>query len=74
MTIMTDELFVDRVPALVDVFGYDEVYSFYKNNLVWKMPNDIKIEPISNKVSRDQVVGEPIISFTHDREIAYMFT
>ena len=58
--------------TLTGGFGYDEVYSFYKNGFIGKMPKDIKIKPISRTVGEDQVVDEIIISFTHDREIEYM--
>ena len=36
MTTMTDEPYVHHVPTLTGGFGYDEVYSFYKNRLYWK--------------------------------------
>jgi len=72
MTTMTDEPYVHHVPTLTGGFGYSEVYSFYKNNFVGKMPKDIKIKPISRTVGKHQVVDEIIISFTHDREIEYM--
>ena len=72
MTTMTDEPYVHHVPTLAGGFGYDEVYRFYKNIFVGKMPKDIKIIPISWTVGKDQVVDEIIISFTHDREIEYM--
>lgn len=72
MTTMTREPYVHHVPTLAGGFGYGEVYSFYKNNFVGKMPKDIKIKPISRTVGKDQVVDEIIISFTHDREIEYM--
>jgi carboxymethylenebutenolidase len=72
MTTMTDEPYVHHVPTLTGGFGYDEVYSFYKNRFIGKMPKDIKIKPISRTVGKDQVVDEIIISFTHDREIEYM--
>ena len=72
MTTMTDEPYVHHVPTLTGGLGYDEVYRFYKNNFVGKMPKDIKIKPLSRTVGEDQVVDEIIISFTHDRKIEYM--
>lgn len=72
MTTMTDEPYVHHVPTLTGGLGYDEVYLFYKNSFVGKMPKDIKIKSISRTVGNDQVVDEIIISFTHDREIEYM--
>ena len=72
MTTMTDEPYVHLVPTLTGGFGYNDVYNFYKNSFIGKMPKDIKIKPISHTVGKDQVVDEIIISFTHDREIEYM--
>ena len=37
------------------------------------MPKDIKIANISRTIGKDRVVDELIISFTHDREIDYLF-
>lgn len=62
MTTMTDEPYVHHVPTLAGGFGYEGVYSFYKNSFVGKMPKDIKIKPISRTVGKDQVVDEIIIS------------
>lgn len=72
MTTMTDEPYVHHVPTLTGGIGYNEVYSFYKNRFVGKMPKDIEIKPISRTVGKIQAVDEIIISFTHDREIEYM--
>ncbi len=69
---MTDEPYVHHVPTLTGSLGYDQVYHFYKNNFVGKMPKDIKIKPLSSTVDKDQVVEEIIISLTHDRGIDYM--
>jgi carboxymethylenebutenolidase len=64
MTTMTDEPYFHHVPTLTGGFGYNEVYSFYKNRFVGKMPQDIKIKPISCTVGKDQVVDEIIISYS----------
>ncbi len=72
MNPMTDEPYVHLVPTLTGGFGYNDVYNFYKNSFIGKMPKDIQIKPISHTVGKDQVVDEIIISFTHDREIEYM--
>lgn len=72
MTTMIPDPYVHHVPTLTGGVGYNEVYAFYKNHFIGKMPKDIKIKPISRTVGQDQVVDEVIISFTHDREIDYM--
>jgi carboxymethylenebutenolidase len=72
MTTMTEEPYVHHVPTLTGGRGYQEVYNFYKNHFVGKMPKDLKITNISRTVGEDQVVDELIISFTHDIEVEYM--
>ena len=73
MKTMVKEPYVHHVPTLTGGIGYDEVYNFYKNDFVGKMPVDTKIVRISRTVGKDQVVDELIISFTHNREIKIMF-
>src|ERR671930_740064 len=72
MKTMVKEPYVHHVPVLTGGMGYDEVYNFYKNHFVGKMPDDTKVECISRTVGKDQVVDELILKFTHDREIEYM--
>ena len=72
MTTMIKDPYLHHVPTLTGGVGYSEVYEFYKNHFIGKMPQDIKIKPISRTVGQDQVVDEVIISFTHDKEINYM--
>ena len=66
---MVKEPYVHHVPTLTGGIGHDGVYNFYKNDFVGKMPTDTNIVRISRTVSKDQVVDELIISFTHNREI-----
>jgi carboxymethylenebutenolidase len=72
MSTMTEEPYVLHVPTLTGGRGYDELYSFYKNHFIGKMPKDFNITSISRTVGKDQVVDELIISFTHDTEFEYM--
>lgn len=72
MQTMTKEPYVYHVPVLTGGKGYDEVYTFYSNNFVGKMPSDTKFVRISRTIGKDQVVDELIISFTHDIEIPAM--
>ncbi len=72
MKTMTKEPYVYHVPVLTGGKGYDEVYTFYSNNFVGKMPSDTKFARISRTIGKDQVVDELIISFTHDIEIPAM--
>ena len=72
MTTMTDNAYVHHVPILTGGLGYKEVYNFYKNHFIGKMPKDIKITQISRTIGKDQVVDELLLRFTHDKEIDYM--
>jgi carboxymethylenebutenolidase len=72
MKTMVNEPIVHNVPILTGGVGFDNVFSFYENQFVGKMPNDTKITRISRTVGKDQVVDELILSFTHDIEIKSM--
>ena len=72
MKTMVKEPYVHLVPVLTGGKGYDEVYNFYKKDFIGKTPKDFKVTNISRTVSKDQVVGELILSFTHDIEMDYI--
>ena len=72
MKTMVNEPIVHNVPVLTGGVGFDNVFNFYKNEFVGKMPNDTKITRISRTVGKDQVVDELILSFTHDIVIKSM--
>jgi carboxymethylenebutenolidase len=72
MKTMVNEPIVHNVPILTGGAGFDNVFNFYKNQFVGKMPHDTKITRISRTVGKDQVVDELILSFTHDIEIKSM--
>jgi len=72
MKTIVREPYVHHVPMLTGGRGYNDVYNFYKNHFIGKMPDDTKIERISRTVGKDQVVDELILKFTHDREIEFM--
>ena len=72
MKTMVKEPYVHHVPVMTGGIGYRNVYNFYKNYFVGKMPEDVKITRISRTVGRNQVVDELILSFTHDIEIKSM--
>jgi len=72
MKTMVNEPIVHHVPILTGGIGFDNVFNFYKNDFVGKMPDDAKIIRISRTVDKDQVVDELILSFTHDVEIKSM--
>lgn len=69
METMIKEPYVHHVPVMTGGKGYEEVYSFYNNSFVGKMPNDTKFIRISRTMDKNQVVDELIVTFTHDIEI-----
>lgn len=72
MKTMVKEPYVHHVPVMTGGIGFDDVYNFYKNDFIGKMPKDVKIKRVSRTVGKDQVVDELILSFTHDSEIKSM--
>jgi carboxymethylenebutenolidase len=72
MKTMVNEPIVHNVPIMTGGIGFDNVFDFYKNEFVGKMPDDTKITRISRTVGKDQVVDELILCFTHDIEIKSM--
>ena len=62
METMTKEPYVYHIPVLTGGKGYDEVYTFYSNNFVGKMPSDTKFVRISRTIGKEQVVDELIIT------------
>jgi carboxymethylenebutenolidase len=72
MKTMVNEPTVHNVPVLTGGVGFDNVFNFYENQFVGKMPDDTKITRISRTVGKDQVVDELVLSFTHDIEIKSM--
>jgi carboxymethylenebutenolidase len=72
MKTMVKEPYVHLVPVLTGGKGYNEVYDFYKNHFIGRTPTDTNIVRISRTVSKDQVVDELILSFTHDIEMDYI--
>jgi carboxymethylenebutenolidase len=72
MKTMVNEPIVHNVPVLTGGVGFDNVFNFYENQFVGKMPDDTKITRISRTVGKDQVVDELVLSFTHDIEIKSM--
>ena len=54
MKTMVKEPYVHHVPVMTGGVGYDNVYSFYKNDFVGKMPKYLKITRISRTVGKTQ--------------------
>ena len=72
MKTMVKEPYVHLVPVLTGGNGYNEVYNFYKKDFIGKTPKDFEVTNLSRTVSKDQVVDELILSFTHDIKMDYI--
>jgi len=72
MKTMVAEPYVNHVPTMTGGVGYRELYRFYKNHFIPRLPKDTKIVPISRTVGADRVVDEIMFCFTHDCEIDFL--
>lgn len=72
MKTMIPEPYVHHVPVLTGGEGGSGVRQFYTNHFVNRLPDDAKLVRISRTVSKDHVIDELIVSFTHDKIIDFM--
>ncbi len=72
MQTMVAEPYVNHVPNMTGGYGYRELYRFYKNHFIPKVPKDTKIIPVSRTVGANTLVDEFIFCCTHDVEIDFM--
>ena len=72
MTTMVDRPYVNHVPTMTGGVGQQELYRFYKNHFIPKLPRDLKIIPVSRTVGPDRLVDEILFCFTHDVEIDFL--
>ena len=66
MTTMVDRPYVNHVPTMTGGVGQQELYRFYKNHFIPKLPRDTKFIPVSRTVGADRVVDE-ISALLHPR-------
>jgi carboxymethylenebutenolidase len=72
MATMVAEPYVNHVPTMTGGVGYAELYRFYKNHFLARLPQDTRIVPVSRTVGADRVVDELLFCFTHDIEIDFL--
>jgi len=72
MKTMVAEPYVNHVPDMTGGVGYHELYRFYKNHFIPKVPRDTRIIPVSRTVGANTLVDEFIFCCTHDVEIDFM--
>ncbi|MDA2917981.1 ester cyclase [Desulfobacterota bacterium AH_259_B03_O07] len=65
MSTMTQEPFVNHVPAMTGGLGLDNVRKFYSKYFIPSQPPDTEIVLISRTVGTDRIVDELIHKFTH---------
>jgi carboxymethylenebutenolidase len=56
MKTMVKEPYVHHVPVMTGGIGYNNVYNFYKNDFVGKMPKDLKIIRISRTIGKNLIM------------------
>lgn len=69
---MVDDAYVNHVPVMTGGRGKAELYRFYSEDFIPKMPPDTRLTPVSRTIGADQLVDEIIFSFTHTHEMPWM--
>jgi carboxymethylenebutenolidase len=72
MATMVERPYVNHVPTMTGGVGQQELFRFYKNHFIPKLPRDLKMIPVSRTVGPDRVVDEFLFCFTHDIEIDFL--
>jgi carboxymethylenebutenolidase len=72
MKTMVAQPYVNHVPTMTGGVGSDELYRFYKNHFIPRLPPDTHLVPISRTIGADRIVDELLFCFTHDCEIDFM--
>jgi carboxymethylenebutenolidase len=72
MRTMVAEPYVNHIPVMTGGYGYRELYRFYKNHFIPKLPKDTRIVPISRTIGANTLVDEFLFCCTHDIEIDFM--
>jgi carboxymethylenebutenolidase len=72
METMSADPYLNHVPMMTGGVGRAEVHRFYRDSFIPSWPSDTTVTPISRTVGEAQVVDELLVSFTHDREVAFM--
>jgi carboxymethylenebutenolidase len=72
MAQLTAEPSVLHIPAMTGANGGQGVECFYAADLLPSLPGDLTLTRISRTVDRWRLVDEMTVSFTHDRELAWL--
>jgi carboxymethylenebutenolidase len=72
MATMVPEPMVNHIPTMTGGVGFQQVFHFYKNHFIPKIPADMHIRSVSRTAEGNMLVDEFVGAFTHDREIDFM--
>lgn len=72
MRTMISEPYVWHVPPLTGGSGGQAVRRFYTAEFIDHTPADAVLRPIARTESRDRVIDEFVLEFTHDSELPWM--
>jgi carboxymethylenebutenolidase len=68
---MTEDGYVLNVPVMTGGRGRDGVRTFYAEEFIPHLPEDIAITHVSTTVGSDQLVDELVVAFTHTVEMPW---
>ncbi|CDO38647.1 nuclear transport factor 2 family protein [Novosphingobium sp. KN65.2] len=68
---MSPHPYILCVPLGQLLYGRDEVYSFYANDFLCKMPSFVEMEPMSRVIGENHIVDEFLFRFVHDVEMPW---
>jgi carboxymethylenebutenolidase len=72
MATMVADPYVWHVPVLAGASGGEAVREFYVTHFIGQTPDDAVLHPIARTVSKNRVIDEFVLEFTHDCEIPWM--
>lgn len=72
MRTMVPEPYVNHIPTLTGGVGYKDLYRFYKNHFIPRLPPDARLVPVTRTIGPDRLIDEFLLCFTHDREIDFI--
>lgn len=73
MATMVQEPYVNHIPTITGGIGRDHLTHFYRNHFIFNNPDDTKLDLVSRTVGIDRVIDEFVFSFTHDRQIDWLY-
>lgn len=73
MATMVQEPYVNHIPTITGGIGRDHLTDFYRHHFIFNNPDDTKLDLVSRTVGIDRVIDEFVFSFTHDRQIDWLY-